>query len=180
MRARLSSSSIASTAPNSPSIARLWPVPQPISRMRAPGGGLIAAPDQVGEDVAPRHGTTSGGHLVELRHLLFVDDALHQREHPLAVEREGHERASRTASGRSATRPGRAAAEQEPDPEAVESEADQRHDERSGRCAIRHCRARAMAAEAPPAVQDIAEAIATRKRGNCRAAGATEGHRAIQ
>jgi len=36
-----SSISIASTPPNRPSMSRLWPVPQPTSRMRAPRGGLI-------------------------------------------------------------------------------------------------------------------------------------------
>ena len=73
----VSSSSSASTAPNSPSIGRLWPVPQPISRMRASSAVGDPAADQLGEDLAA--GAIPPVTLVELRHLV-VDDALHQRK----------------------------------------------------------------------------------------------------
>ena len=67
--------------PKRASIGRLWPVPQPISRIARLVGQADLARDQLGEDVAP--GPIPPVAAVELRHPV-VDDPLHQlSEHPL-------------------------------------------------------------------------------------------------
>ena len=135
-------------------MSRLWPVPQPISRMRASAGQRDLALDQVGQDVAP--GAVPPVALVELGHPV-VDDALHQpntqwrlsakvtRGVTNSIGSTGHQ------VGPSSMRLGQHADEQ-----GVEAEADQRDDEEAAG-ALRRIVAAAMAAEADPAVQDIAE-----------------------
>ena len=60
-RARAASStSSASSRPKPCSISKLWPVPQPISRMRASLRQIRLARDQGGKDLAARDDTTNG------------------------------------------------------------------------------------------------------------------------
>ena len=139
---------------SAPSIGRLWPVPQPTSRIARLVGQADPPLDQVAKDVAPR--PIPPVTLVELGHPV-VDDRAPSAEHPLPVEREGDQRGHE--HHRDDRPPGRPveAARSAADAQAVEAEADQRDDEEARRCAAPALSRLPWPRKLTAAVQDIAE-----------------------
>ena len=136
-----------------PSIARLWPVPQPISRICASRGGRTSRRISACEDLAAARDTTSGARRARpFARRRCVPSA----EHQLAVEHEGGERGDEDrrderppgwAMQRSGQDPGEGLVEQEAG--ALDGEKLDLHPS---------VLALAVAAETPPAVEHEADA----------------------